>query len=225
MFYWWANYTTSSSSNLLLYFDIWQFSLLTVHQLARVEGPKCRAAISLLSSRIEALEFTNSGAKLAVGYECCRVSLNSFNFLSNSFKWIILLTTIFSHFSLTRMSTSDDSIFQIAVLDMNSLSALFLTDIISSPNSTLKSMICKVLVDGQVEHLKHSGIRDTDGQVKNLIFILTMNGAVYAIDSDSGNRIGPRPMRLKKDSTAVSLYVIGKYYLTKDCESIRLLLI
>lgn len=123
------------------------------------------------------------------------------------------------------MSTSDDSIFQIAVLDMNSLSALFLTDIISSPNSTLKSMICKVLVDGQVEHLKHSGIRDTDGQVKNLIFILTMNGAVYAIDSDSGNRIGPRPMRIKKDSTAVSLYVIGKYYLTKDCESIRLLLI
>lgn len=114
--------------------------------------------------------------------------------------------------------------FQIAVVDMNSLSALFLTDFISNPSSTLKSMICKVLVDGKVEHLKHAEIRDTDGQVKNLIFILTMDGAVYAIDSGSGNRISPCPMRLKKDSTAVSLYVIGKYYLTKNYESVRLLL-
>lgn len=141
-----------------------------VHQLPRVQGPKCRAAISFLNSRIEELEFTNSGAKLAIGYECCRI----------------------------------------AVLDMNSLSALFLTDIISSPSSPLTSMICKEFIGGQVEHLKHSGIRGTDGQVKNLIFMLTKDGAVYVIDSGSGNRISPHPMRLKRDSTAVSLYVIER---------------
>lgn len=96
------------------------------------------------------------------------------------------------------------------VLDMNSLSALFLTDTISSLSSSLISMTCEVLIDGLAEILKHSGTKDSDAEVKNLTFILTKDGAVYVIDSGTGNIISSLPMRLKKDSTALSLYVIGK---------------
>ena len=49
-----------------------------VEQLAQDEGPICRAAFNIIDSQVQALKFTNSGAKLAAGYECGRVSLTFF---------------------------------------------------------------------------------------------------------------------------------------------------
>lgn len=46
----------------------------TVHILPQGKGPQCRAVFCLLNSPIQALQFANCGAKLAVGFESGRVS-------------------------------------------------------------------------------------------------------------------------------------------------------
>ncbi|XP_027176060.1 uncharacterized protein LOC113775402 isoform X3 [Coffea eugenioides] len=136
-----------------------------VEQLAQEEGPICRAAFNIIDSQVQALKFTNSGAKLAAGYECGRI----------------------------------------AVLDMNSFSTLFLADTVSCPISMM-SVICDIVIH-QVGSSYRSGSNAND-QTKNLMVILTKDGAVYTIDADNGHLISSRPMRLSKDRTAVSMHVI-----------------
>ncbi|XP_037491449.1 uncharacterized protein LOC105646578 isoform X2 [Jatropha curcas] len=54
-----------------------------VHNLPKVKGrPHCRAVLSLLNSPIHVLAFTNSGAKLAVTFECGRVAVLDMSSLS-----------------------------------------------------------------------------------------------------------------------------------------------
>ncbi|XP_058002997.1 uncharacterized protein LOC110665372 isoform X2 [Hevea brasiliensis] len=50
--------------------------------LPQEEGPHCRAVFSLPNSPIRALQFANSGAKLAVGFECGRVAVLDMSSLS-----------------------------------------------------------------------------------------------------------------------------------------------
>lgn len=49
------------------------FVLLSVHNLEQGDGPHCMAVFSLLNSPVCILQFANSGARLAVGYECGQV--------------------------------------------------------------------------------------------------------------------------------------------------------
>lgn len=55
--------------------------IVSVLDLPHKEGPHCKAVFSLLNSPIFALQYANSGAKLAVGFECGKVSIIIFFFL------------------------------------------------------------------------------------------------------------------------------------------------
>lgn len=43
--------------------------------LPKGRGPHCGAVFSFVNSPVRALQFTNSGAKLAVGFECGHVRI------------------------------------------------------------------------------------------------------------------------------------------------------
>ncbi|KAJ8898983.1 hypothetical protein K2173_008485 [Erythroxylum novogranatense] len=128
------------------------------------------AVFSLLNSPIHAIHFTNSGAKLAVGFECSRV----------------------------------------AMIDMNSLSVLFLTDCMSASTSPIIS------VTG-VERSKIHSIERRPEEVKpdtpansteEIMFVLTKDATLNVIDSGSGRSINAHPWRPKKKANVVSMYVI-----------------
>ncbi|KAL5740380.1 hypothetical protein ACOSQ2_029560 [Xanthoceras sorbifolium] len=65
-----------------------------VHRLPEQKGPQCTAVFSLVNSPVQALEFANSGAKLAVGFECCRVAVLDMSSLS-----VIFFTDCISGYS------------------------------------------------------------------------------------------------------------------------------
>ncbi|KAM3216972.1 putative protein isoform X1 [Capsicum annuum] len=153
--------------------DMGNFHVVTdtkseVHELAQGQGPTCRAVLKLLDIRVNAIEFVNHGAKLAVGYENTRV----------------------------------------AVLDMTSLSVLFLSDSVSVGSSSLVTLIAKRFVhsDGNSKSPKQSEL--PENHMEELMFILTEDAKIYAIDGGNGKSHGSGPLHLKKVSTAISMYVI-----------------
>ncbi|PHU06924.1 hypothetical protein BC332_23413 [Capsicum chinense] len=134
--------------------DMGNFHVVTdtkseVHELAQGQGPTCRAVLKLLDIRVNAIEFVNHGAKLAVGYENTRV----------------------------------------AVLDMTSLSVLFLSDSVSVGSSSLVTLIAKRFVhsDGNSKSPKQSEL--PENHMEELMFILTEDAKIYVIDGGNENNI------------------------------------
>ncbi|KAM7467960.1 hypothetical protein LguiB_015522 [Lonicera macranthoides] len=101
---------------------------------------------------------------------------------------------------------------QVAVLDMNSLSVLFLTGCVSTPTSPVISIAWKTYMrsDGHSKSSKESQPESKvpDGPPKELMFLLTKDSKVYVIDAGSGSMTGARPMHMKKDSAVISMYVM-----------------
>lgn len=146
------------------------------------KGPWYKAVFSLLNSPVQALEFGNCGAKLAVGFEIGRV----------------------------------------AVLDLNLSSILYITDCVSSSSSPIISVswIEFKNTHGLVKGLKHS---ETEVAVKpedEIIFILTKDAKFFFIDGGNGKMIHPHPWHLKKEETALSMYIIESCFSVSElnCE-------
>ncbi|CAH9089007.1 unnamed protein product [Cuscuta epithymum] len=139
-----------------------------VLELAHSQGRNCRAVIKLLGSPIQALEFTNSGAKLTIGYTGA----------------------------------------QIAVLDMISLSLLFLTGSISGGSSPLVSVIPKAY-EHYYSHMKSPKVL-SENHTGELMFMLTKDAKIYAIDDRDGKVVSAstKQPHSKKESTAIAMYVI-----------------
>lgn len=179
--------------------------LFIVHELAQGQGPSCRAVIKLLDVRVRAIEFINHGAKLAVGYENVKVR-NPTSF-SSSFVMILWCHSCWLMWILIHKGLQ----FQVAVLDMTSLSVLFLTDSVSVGSSPLVSVIAKRFMhsDGHSKSPKQSEL--PENHMEELMFVLTEDANIYVIDGGSGKTSSSEPLHLKKASTAISMYVIGKY--------------
>lgn len=101
-------------------------------------------------------------------------------------------------------------LFQIAVLDVQSSSVAFITD--SIPNSPVISVLCKAFVYESAKNTNESAPKIPDNCRGEPIFVLTKDASIYVIDGNNGSMISSRPVQLKK-STAISMYVIGKYSL------------
>ncbi|KAF8397271.1 hypothetical protein HHK36_016182 [Tetracentron sinense] len=116
------------------------------------KGFQCTAVFALLNSPIRTLQHEHSGAILAVGFECGRVSI------------ICLL---------------------VAVLDISLLSVLFLTDCVSGSSSPVISTAVKASTDihSLVNSPKHSVSKSPDDPSEGIMFILTRDAHVVAIDS------------------------------------------
>lgn len=102
--------------------------------------------------------------------------------------------------------------FQVAVLDMNSLSVLLLMDCISGSSSPVISIIWRSIIDSHTlaKSPKQFEADFHSDPSKELMFILTKDSKVIVIDGSTGNTTSSGPMHLKKESTAISMYVIGK---------------
>lgn len=99
---------------------------------------------------------------------------------------------------------------------MTSLSLSFLTDSISGGISPLVSVIPKAY-DHDCSHTKSPKPSElSENHTDGIMLILTKDARIYAIDGGTGKLISTRPLHLKKESTAISMYVIGKYYFLRN---------
>lgn len=102
---------------------------------------------------------------------------------------------------------------QVAMLDTSSLSILFFIEDVSFSSSPVISMTWKEITNPQ-GLLKSSKLSETKAPVhpaEEVMFILTKDTNIHLICGNTGNMIIPRPWHSKKDSIAISMYVIGKY--------------
>ncbi|KAJ8550931.1 hypothetical protein K7X08_000301 [Anisodus acutangulus] len=97
---------------------------------------------------------------------------------------------------------------KVAVVDMTSLSVLFLSDSVSVGGSPLVTLIAKRVMhsDGHSKSPKQSEL--PENHMVELMFILTEDAKIYVIDGGNGKTYGSGPLHLKKVSTAISMYVI-----------------
>lgn len=100
------------------------------------------------------------------------------------------------------------------MLDVNSLSAAFITDSISSTSSPLISVLWKVFAFGPAKSLNQPGLKIPDNVAGEFLFVLTKDARIYVVDGNNGKRICSRPVHPKKQSSAITMYVIGKYCLS-----------
>lgn len=100
------------------------------------------------------------------------------------------------------------------MLDTSSVSVLFLIEGVSSSSSPIISMTWKELThtDSLVKSPKQSETKISINPAGEVIFVLTKDAKINVIDVSTGNMISTRPWHLKKESVAISMYVIGKYY-------------
>lgn len=99
---------------------------------------------------------------------------------------------------------------QVAMLDMSSFATLFLTDCLSSASSPVISLAMQVISQNNTtisspKHLRPEDIKDSS---EVLMFILTKDGNITIADSIKGNTMNSLPIHTKKDSAAISMYVI-----------------
>ncbi|GMJ03232.1 Tomosyn [Hibiscus trionum] len=145
-----------------------------VQSCAQGKGPECKAVFFLLKSPVQALQFGNCGAKLAVGFGFGRV----------------------------------------AVLDVSSPAILFAADCVSSSSSPIISLSWLEFKNAH-SHVKSTEKSETEVAVKpeeEIIFILTKDAKIFSIDGANGEMIHPHPWHLKKEETALSMYIIASSF-------------
>lgn len=104
--------------------------------------------------------------------------------------------------------------FQVAMLDVGSSKLLFLTDCISRSSSPVVSCIVKSFPDILSNSLEISKDKNSIEPVDELGFILTKDAHITVIDSTRGDVISALLTQPKKESTALSMYIVGKCFLT-----------
>ncbi|KAL4032057.1 hypothetical protein IC575_010357 [Cucumis melo] len=100
---------------------------------------------------------------------------------------------------------------RIAVLDVSSSSVLLFTEAISNSSFPIITMIWKehsAATHGPLKSPRHSGAKSAINYSEESLFILTKDAKINVFDGSSGNVINPRPWHLKKESVAISMYVI-----------------
>nr|XP_011469925.1 PREDICTED: uncharacterized protein LOC101299721 isoform X2 [Fragaria vesca subsp. vesca] len=193
-----------------------------VYSSQQGNGPQCTAVFSILDSAICILQYTNFGARLAVGYECGQVAM-----LDISTSSVLFLTDTVSNSSSAVICLHVKSF-----SDTNSLSQSSLGS--ESKNSTDPEIGMKPK-DSESETVSDSGnglaipkdsesknvadpehgmsVKDTESKTlskaeSGLVFVMTRNAHIVVLDSGTGNMIRSWPLHPKMDSTAIALYII-----------------
>ncbi|KAI5346587.1 hypothetical protein L3X38_014466 [Prunus dulcis] len=99
---------------------------------------------------------------------------------------------------------------RVAMLDISTLSVLFLTDSVSNSSSPVICLAMKSFSDtsSSLQSPEDSESKNLGDPGNGLTFIMTRNGHIVVIDSSSGNMISSWPMHSQKESTAVSMHII-----------------
>ncbi|KAH1039946.1 hypothetical protein J1N35_041689 [Gossypium stocksii] len=99
---------------------------------------------------------------------------------------------------------------RVAMLDVSSPSILFLTDCVSSSSSPIISLSWLDFKNVH-SHVKSSEHSEKDVAIKpeeEIIFILTKDAKIISINGANGEMIHAHPWHLKKEETALSMYII-----------------
>ncbi|XP_073016310.1 uncharacterized protein [Primulina eburnea] len=101
---------------------------------------------------------------------------------------------------------------KIAVLDLNSWSRIALIlDSISSQNAPMVSVLWEAFISNSVRNTNEPTPIIPDIATAELVFVLTKNANIYVINANKGSLINSRPLHLKKESSAISLYIIESH--------------
>lgn len=98
------------------------------------------------------------------------------------------------------------------MLDICTSSVLFLTEGASDLSSPVTSLHVNASLDanGLVQSPKNSQSEVLSDPEKEIMFVMTRNADITVRDSISGTLVSSLPVHPKKDSIAVSMYIIGK---------------
>ncbi|CAK9173543.1 unnamed protein product [Ilex paraguariensis] len=98
---------------------------------------------------------------------------------------------------------------QVAVLDISTLSVLFLTDSVSASSSAVISVALKTYPNTSSDNLNHHEKEMlNESSSREVAFILTRDAHIIVMDGITGNMISSQPMHPRKESTAVSMYIL-----------------
>ncbi|KAJ9553391.1 hypothetical protein OSB04_017436 [Centaurea solstitialis] len=205
---------------------------MTVTKLCSVEGTEVPGA----SAPISALDFNSTMSSLAVGTDCGLVHLlelvgeseeKNVPLVTESKREEIDLhhgngwqsTAVFSYLnspvrSLQYISSGSRIVVghecgKAAVLDVQSSSVLFITDSLVSSSSPVVSMAMKTYLQTDTDDPEKSGNTSPSDPPKEVAFVLTKDAQIILVDSSSGDKICSRSVN-PKESTAISLYLLGK---------------
>lgn len=94
---------------------------------------------------------------------------------------------------------------------MTSLSVLFLIDGVPSSTSPITTMVWKQQACFQSALNSPKQPETPSGNsLEEILFVLSQDGKINVVEGDTGKMISSRPIHVK-ESTAISMYVIGKY--------------
>ncbi|XP_031095683.1 uncharacterized protein LOC115999882 isoform X1 [Ipomoea triloba] len=107
---------------------------------------------------------------------------------------------------------------QVAVLDVDSPSVLFLTDCVSSSRSPITSLSVKTF-PGIRQDILNPECAASYKVAEELAFALTRDGHIILMDSNTGNVINSQPVHPDKVTTSVSLHILAESNTSFDKES------
>ncbi|KAL5734318.1 hypothetical protein ACOSP7_032179 [Xanthoceras sorbifolium] len=196
------------------------------------------------SAPVSALEFCSFSLSLAIGNACGMISLyklirssneTSLNFVTEAGKEVHVLPqgdgpqcmAVFS-FLNSRICNLQFADFggrlavgfecgRVAMLDISTLSVLFLTDSISDSSSPVISLAVKSFSDTNsvVNSPQDSNLNTSSDSTKSVIFFMTKDGHIVVCDSTTGFIVASRSIH-PKESSAISMSIIDGGNLFSD---------
>lgn len=225
---------------------IWDATYPVLSHLSVLQAEVPGVKVDGVFASVSALDFCSTTMSLAVGNECGLVHVyklhggsdeRTFHFVSatkhevhtldtgEEFRCIAVFTLTNSpirtlHFAYCGAKlTVGFECGQIAVLDLASFSVLFQTDCGSS--SCVASIAMKIPshIVSLVNSPKQQQSINLKSDAEDVLFILSRDACIYVIDSVNGTMIGPQPLHPKRESIAISMYVIDADKSTSEVRS------
>ncbi|XP_022146764.1 uncharacterized protein LOC111015892 isoform X2 [Momordica charantia] len=226
---------------------IWDATYPSFSLILYLEPEVIGLNISGLSASISALDFCSVTLTIAVGNECGLVRLyklvgsleaESFHFVTETKNEVhkmhegegIQCAAVFSlvNSSVSTLSFKSSGAIlaigfdcgQVAVIDTNALSLLYLTNDVSNSRSPVISLTTKSFSDtNELEaSSKESVAKTVNPSREGIVLVMTKKSDLVVLDSTTGEIIGSQST-YAKESTAISMYIIEGDYLSPEVSS------
>lgn len=106
-------------------------------------------------------------------------------------------------------------LFQVAMLDVGTSSVLFITDSLSRSNCSVSSLAMISFTDTNtlINNSKDSTSTSLNDGEKGLAIIMTRDAYLAVLDGRTGHMVSFQSIPQKKESSAISMYILGKSFL------------
>ncbi|KAG8501402.1 hypothetical protein CXB51_003547 [Gossypium anomalum] len=104
---------------------------------------------------------------------------------------------------------------RVAMLDVGTSSVLFITDSLSRSNCSVRSLAMIFFTDTNtlINNSKDSTSTSLNDGEKGLAFIMTRDAYLAVLDGRTGHMVSSQSIPQKKESSAISMYILGKSFL------------